>query len=107
MDPGLVQKSTFLKMIWNKKDSMAEDRFERYPKFQGLFDLVQSHEMKQAQLAKRANKLEAMLAAKLKRKGFEHELIAIAGELNESYEELLNRLDEFKGDRNTYESTLD
>jgi hypothetical protein len=41
MDPGLVQKSTFLKMIWNKKDSMDDDRAERYPKFQGLFDIVQ------------------------------------------------------------------
>jgi len=107
MDPGLLQKSTFLKMIWNKKDSMAEDRFERYPKFQGLFDLVQKHEIKQAKLAKRANKLEAMLAVKLKRKEYEYELIAIAGQLNESYEELQNLLDEFKGDRNTYESTLD
>jgi hypothetical protein len=46
MDPGLVQKSTFLKMIWNKKDSMDEDRFVRYPKYQGLFDLVQSNEIK-------------------------------------------------------------
>ena len=48
-----------------------------------------------------------MIAIKLKRKTFEHELIHIAGELNESYEDLQNRLDEFKGDRNTYESTLD
>jgi hypothetical protein len=48
-----------------------------------------------------------MLAMKLKRKTFEHELIHIAQELNESYEDLLIRLDEFKGDRNTYESTLD
>ena len=44
MDPGLVQKSTFLKMIWNKKDSMDEDRFNRYHRFKGLFDIVNENE---------------------------------------------------------------
>jgi len=63
-----VQKSTFLKMIWNKKDDMDADRLIRYPGHEGIFDVIQNHEKRRLFIAQRRNKLEAMLAKKLEQK---------------------------------------